>query len=135
MRCLGIDYGIARIGLAFTDTTLDLILPLDAIDVRAISDPFSVIKNIVDERNIDEVVVGLPLRPDLSETEQSKHTRNFIAKLNIVLDKQICTVDESFSSKEAGTYMTYDAYKDKSSGRLDSASACVILSRFLKEVD
>ena len=53
----------------------------------------------------------------------------------ISLDKKICTVDESFSSKEAGTYMTYDAYKDKSSGRLDSASACVILSRFLKEVD
>ena len=133
MRLLGIDYGMARIGLAFTDTSLDLILPLDAIDAKTIEDLVGFIQDIVVERHIDTVVVGLPLGIDASETAQSKHTRSFISQLNSVLDIDIVTIDESFSSVEAKTYLSGDIYNSQSSGRLDSASACVILNRFLKQ--
>ena len=90
-------------------------------------------KEVAVEKNIDTVVVGLPLGIDASETAQSKHTRSFISQLNSVLDIDIVTIDESFSSVEAKTYLSGDMYKSQSSGRLDSASACVILNRFLKQ--
>tara|TARA_A100001037_G_scaffold110149_1_gene100450 strand:- start:849 stop:1256 length:408 start_codon:yes stop_codon:yes gene_type:complete len=130
MRLLGIDYGTARIGLAFTDTSLDLILPLGSINAR-IDDPFPIIKNIVSERIIDEIVVGLPLNKNSNDTEQSINTKSFIGKLGLILDKNIETVDESYSSVEAQGRMNEGLSINKSDGRLDSASACVILSRFL----
>ena len=132
MRLLGIDYGVARIGLAFTDTSLDMILPLDAIDVRRQSDPIQFISDIVKERQIDSVVVGMPLGLGSSETTQSIHTRSFVTKLDEAIGKESLIVDESFSSVEAGSDLPLPGSgKGRSDGRLDSASACVILRRFL----
>jgi putative Holliday junction resolvase len=60
MRILGLDLGEKRIGVAAADDRTPVAVPVDTIEVD--DDPVDVVSRLVDERQADEVVVGLPYR-------------------------------------------------------------------------
>ena len=69
---LALDYGSARCGCALSDPTGELATPLIAIPDPASDAGLEAIARLVDEREVDEVVVGLPVSLSGEEGPQDR---------------------------------------------------------------
>lgn len=133
-RLLGIDYGPRRLGLAVSDAFHLTARPLKAIDLKITPDLFNRLQIIIAENEIEEIVLGLPLHMNDSESEISDRVRVFAAQLRQTIDLPIHLEDERLSSSEAKS-MLYESgqwksvKKDKS--KIDSMAAVVILKSFM----
>ena len=63
-RILAVDYGDARTGLAATDWTGTIVVPLPRIDAREPATVATAIAALVQERDTELVVLGMPLSQD-----------------------------------------------------------------------
>ena len=60
-RILGIDFGHRRIGIALSDPLRISAQSLSTIQVHNINKTFTELANIIAERDVSEIVVGMPL--------------------------------------------------------------------------
>ena len=60
-KVLGIDYGDRRLGIAVSDSLNIIASPLMVIDRKKNSNYLDQIKNIIIEKDISLIVVGLPI--------------------------------------------------------------------------
>jgi putative holliday junction resolvase len=81
MRVLGLDYGAARCGCALADPTGTIVTPIEAIERPATRRGLDVLAALVAEREVERVVVGLPLSLRGGDSEQTRETRKFVARL------------------------------------------------------
>jgi putative Holliday junction resolvase len=103
MRVLALDYGSARCGCALSDPTGTIVTPVDAVARPATKRGFAQLRELVREREVELVVVGLPLSLDGSDTEQTRETRAFAAELSRRLGDGIPVEmhDERFTTRLA----------------------------------
>jgi putative Holliday junction resolvase len=80
-RVLGLDYGSARCGCAVSDPSGTLVTPLDTVACPATRRGLEVLVVLIAERDMQRVVVGLPLALDGHDTAQTRETRRFAARL------------------------------------------------------
>lgn len=97
MRVLALDYGTARIGCAISDPSGTLSTPLPTIEPP---EPRSVAE-LVAEREVERVVVGLPLHLSGQEGAQAALTRGFCAELEAIVDVPVETYDERLTTRMA----------------------------------
>ena len=118
MNILAIDYGDKRIGLAWMQTGLDVILPYGLIE-GGIKELVILIK----KEHIDKLVIGLPIGLESQENMNTKKVRKFADKLKKETNLPIEFVDERFSSAQA----------DNMGGETsrDEKAAMVILQSYL----
>lgn len=117
MNILGIDYGTKRIGLAWMQEGLDVVLPFGIInEVDRKKNIEAVAKLIADER-INKVVIGLPFGLDGEETENTKRIRAFASELGEKIKLPIEFEGEEFTTKEAAQ-MEGDASLDEKAAML-----------------
>lgn len=151
---LSIDYGDKRIGLAIGDPESKSIKPIGYIQnkyykIPQIKRAKSSIKNqflsnvilnlleIIKKYNCTNIVVGIPLNIDQSDTLQSKKIKVFLKKLEeklkyLSLDIPIHTIEESVSSHIARERLVSEGYTQKKINSLiDTYSAVVILESFI----
>ena len=83
------------------------------------------VAELVAREDVVEIIVGLPLSLDGSESGQTAAARRFAAKLRIRLALTVTEWDERLSSVEAGRSVGGPARRR--SGQLDSAAAAVVL--------
>jgi len=76
-RVLAIDYGSARGGLAVSDPTGTLATPIEPVLRPASRRGLAQLEEVVREREVVRVVVGLPLGLSGADTEQTRETRGF----------------------------------------------------------
>jgi putative holliday junction resolvase len=81
MRVLGLDYGSARCGCALADPTGTIVTPLAAIARPATRRGLDALATLVAEREVERVVVGLPLSLNGTESDQTRETRAFADRL------------------------------------------------------
>lgn len=81
---LGIDYGEARIGIAATDPVGIMAHPVETIH-RHQTDGISRIVQLVQERGIRTLVLGLPVRMDGTEGTAATKVRAFGRELTAAL--------------------------------------------------
>ncbi len=81
MRTLGLDYGSARCGCALADPTGTLVTPIDVVAHPATRRGLDALTALVAEREVGRVVVGLPLALSGQDSEQTRETRRFAARL------------------------------------------------------
>jgi putative holliday junction resolvase len=131
---LGIDYGDARIGIAATDSLGIMAHPVDTIHQDK-KDPISRIKEIIQERKIKNIVLGLPLHLDGREGESAKKVRVF----SLLLKKHfpqipVIFVNEAFTTKTAAAKL-HAAGKNSKQQKLviDKIAAVVILNQWMEE--
>ena len=131
-RIMGIDFGDVKIGIAITDQLKIISYPYHTIDRKKTSDYISEIKKIILDKNIDTVVVGLPLTLSGNESSQTKKTQKFIFKLENSVDAIVYSFDERLSSKEAERYLKKQNVKTGSNKeKIDQIAASIILNNFL----
>ena len=79
--CLGLDYGLRRIGAAANDAGSSLALALGTHVEGRDGSVFTWLADLVAARGIERIVVGLPLTADGREAELAVRAREFAAKL------------------------------------------------------
>ncbi len=122
MNILGVDYGQKRIGLAWVQEGLDLILPFGQINNE--QGTINKLAELVQSEGIDRVVIGIPLGMAGEENENTKRIRAFADEVRDATSIEVELYDERFSSQQADA-MGGDATRDEK-------SAMVILQGYLK---
>ena len=100
MKFLGVDYGLAKIGLAMADDISKLAVPFKIVKETDLVKQIDFLKKIITDEEIDLVVVGLPVSLNQRRTEQTGKTEVFIKKLQTE-KLVVVTEDERFTSKVA----------------------------------
>ena len=131
-RVLGIDYGERRLGLAISDPLEIIAKPLKILDRLDTPDYFSEILNIVAEKDVYKIVVGLPLTLKGNYSEQTNIVQNFIDQLKQTVKIPIFHVDERLSSLAAKRSLKDQNVKTgHEKGRIDETAAAIILQEYL----
>ncbi len=134
-RLLGIDLGSKRIGLAISDPSGTMAYSLGVIHRKGIGDVLGKIKEFIDEREIGEIVLGLPLRMDGKESAGSQKAREFAAILEDAFSIPVHLVDESLSTVQAEEILLEaDLSRKKRKKVIDGLAAAVILQSYLNEM-
>ncbi len=97
MRILGIDYGSVRVGVALSDELGMLASPLETVDY---AQAIARIKEIISEKNVQKIVLGMPRNMNGSYGPQAEKVRLFAQLLaeKIAIDIQFW--DERLSTQE-----------------------------------
>ena len=98
MRVLALDYGAARTGVAVSDATGTIAIPLEVVERAASPAGLERIREVVGEQAAERVVVGLPLTLRGEHGEQARVTEEFVGALRDVLDVPVETYDERFTT-------------------------------------
>src|ERR1700732_3470680 len=102
MAFAALDLGARRIGIAVTDARGLATHPLCTIDRhRSIAADIEAIKLTFGSREIECLIVGLPVNMDGSEGPMARHARNFAARLANATGIAVELQDERLSSFEA----------------------------------
>jgi putative Holliday junction resolvase len=103
VRVLALDYGSARCGCAVSDPTATIATPIEPVLRPATRRGLARLRELVAERDAQLVLVGLPLGLDGSDTEQTRETRRFAARLAGLLGESVTVelLDERFTTKLA----------------------------------
>jgi putative Holliday junction resolvase len=98
---VGLDVGDVRIGVAVSDPLGIIAQPFSTIHCETPEKDIEAIKAIVKEREAVRVVVGLPLNQEGKPGPQAEKVLAFIEQLRAVLDVEVVTQDERFSTASA----------------------------------
>jgi len=134
MRCLGIDYGARRWGLAVGDD-LGVATPLPALVEKDSARRWASLGAIVRLRGITDLVVGYPLNMDGTAGFKTKETDEFAGRLRAEFSLPVHYVDERLTSYEAEDASPPKKRRaQRSSGVVDSRAATLILQDYLGRV-
>lgn len=135
MKTMGIDFGLARIGIALSDDTKFLATPFETYKRKGDELDIQHLLDIIKTKNVDEIVCGLPMNMAGEEQEIAKKTRDFMSKLNENINIKIEFVDERLSSLMAEE-MLKETERDwkKRKEKLDAVAASIILQDYLDGV-
>ncbi|MFL5876734.1 MAG: Holliday junction resolvase RuvX [Solirubrobacteraceae bacterium] len=95
---LALDYGSARCGCALSDPTGTLATPIDPIERPATRRGFARVTDLVRDRGVERVVVGLPLGLSGADTDQTRETRAFADRLAGAVAVPVEMYDERFTT-------------------------------------
>lgn len=130
-RLLAVDFGDARTGLAATDWTGSIAVPLPRIDSRNDGEVIAAVAALVRERDTQVVVLGMPLTRDGTPGQRAQRTAAFHERLRLALAVPVVTVDESHTTDEAHERLREGGLKAKRRKDLaDSVAALIILERY-----
>ena len=130
---LGIDYGEARIGVAATDACGILAHPVESIH-RGKVNSLDRIRELVQQKGIRTLVLGLPIRMDGTEGTACAKVRAFGEKLHATLpDLPLVYVDEYLTTTIAQEKLHQAGKKAKNfKPIIDQAAAVEILNNWME---
>ena len=130
-RILGIDYGNSRIGLAISDPKKVIAFPHSTIQIKDVAGIKKVIREIIKKKEVEAIVIGLPLGLNGKDTTQTKIVRNFknkVDELNIPTFFQ----DERYSSISAKkTLISQKIKTGYNKDLIDRTAAAILLQQYL----
>ena len=133
MRCLGIDYGTKRVGLAHGDE-IGVATPLPALVATEETARWQKLGEVIKQRRITDLVLGYPYNMDGSVGFKAKEVDAFAAKLKAAFGLPVHLVDETLTSNEAESSIAKkDRRSVRDSGLIDSRAACLILQDYLDQ--
>ena len=125
MRVLGLDHGSARCGCAISDPTGTLATPIEPVLRPETKAGVKQLRELVELREVDRVIVGLPLSLSGADSDQTREARAFADKLRSALGPKVPVelFDERFTTTIAAS----------SEGREseDSRAAAVLLDDWM----
>lgn len=131
MKYLSIDLGEKRIGIAISDDKGIVAKPLTTITRTSDDQALEDIAAICDERNIETIVLGIPLS---ASDDAQRRFKSFEKKLRDATNLPIEEWDETFSTKQAQNMVAFadsPSSKKKTKTHRDDVAAAVILQEYL----
>jgi putative Holliday junction resolvase len=132
MRFLAIDPGTKRMGIAISDELGVIAQPLEFIPAEPLEDFLQQLKQIVTEKEVGLIVVGLARNMDGSFGPAAKKAQEFAATLKNVFEVPIRTWDERLTSAQANrVLLSANVRRSRRKEIVDAAAAAILLQSFL----
>ena len=132
MRIIALDVGTKRIGVAISDELFLTAQGMDTIQRQSLASDLDRIKNIVKERDVSEIVVGLPLNMDGSYSAKTKEVVEFMDSLSKAINLPVKTWDERLTTVQAErVLLDADMSRAKRKKVTDKLAAQLILQSYM----
>ncbi len=130
-RILGIDFGERRIGLALSDALGITAQGLPTLDTKKTKDIFTHLKNIIKDKNVTKVVVGIPKNMNGTIGPKGMEVKKFVQELIKKTKMDVILWDERLTSVQSLKAMKELGIKQKRKEEVDRISATLILQSYL----
>lgn len=133
ISALGLDIGKKRIGVAGCDGTGLIATGLTTIERQTFTLDVAQFQKLVQERNAQILVVGLPYTMKGELGYQAKQVQKLASKLAQVLNLPMEYIDERLTSVEAEQLINLEKKSTQfiAKGLIDCKAAAIILQRWL----
>jgi putative Holliday junction resolvase len=132
VAALGLDVGRKRIGVAGCDGTGLIATGLTTIGRTSWAEDVRQLKDIVAEREVEILVIGLPYRLDGTLGSQAKQVQKFANRISRTLQLPFEYVDERLTSIEAEAQLkAQKQFSTRNKGAIDRRAAAIILQQWL----
>ena len=131
MKVIGIDFGLSKVGLAISDPSGIIALPLKVIRYKNKEDLLSELKDISKEKNVNKFVIGYPISMNYKENEMTKIIDIFKQDMEN-MNFEVILEDERLSSEYAKKIMIeQDVKVSRNKELVDLTAASIILQTYL----
>ena len=131
-RIMGIDYGDARTGIAFSDLLCSLVGSTTVIHSRRPEKTLAEIVKLVQEHEVGEIVMGLPKNMDGTEGPRAELCRAFAGQVQEATGLNVTLWDERRTTVEAHNILSEHNYHGKTrKSTVDAVAAGLILEGYL----
>ena len=132
MRKMALDYGEVRIGIAFSDLLNIIANGYETYTRKDLETDLEYLNKLCVEKQVDTIVLGLPINMDGTEGERAEATREFAKKLQEKTNLPIKFLDERLTSVSAEKLLIEaDMRREKRKQVIDKISATIILQNYL----
>lgn len=119
MNLLALDIGLKHTGVAFGETKSGIVMALDTIHHDSEKELVGKIVQIIRNKKIQHLIVGLPLLPSGEEGKQSVLVRETAKNIENATGLAVEFLDERYTTK---------AYFSSSTSDPDAIAACTLLT-------
>ena len=132
MRIMGIDYGDARTGVAFSDLLCSIVGTTTVIHSRNTEKTLEQLCTLIKEHEVGEIVMGLPKNMDGTEGPRAELCRSFAKQLEERTGMTVHMWDERRTTVEAHNILSQHNYHGKKrKNTVDAVAASLILEGYL----
>jgi putative Holliday junction resolvase len=133
MRVLGLDLGAKRIGLAISDAEGSIAFPMETLQHESRAQVFAALREVIREREVQRVVVGLPLHMDGRAGPEAEAAKKFARDLEKATGLRVDIIDERWTTVEAERSLRATGRKGrKRRAVVDSVAASILLRTYLE---
>ena len=129
-RIMALDIGERWIGVALSDQEKRIAYPLKVLD-RKKSDPIKELKQIILDKKVSKVVIGLPIREDGTHGTQTELVQDFIKQFKERINIETDCYDERYTTVIAKS-MSKNLKRKKRQERQDHVAASILLADYLE---
>jgi putative Holliday junction resolvase len=135
-RILAIDYGARRVGIAVSDPLRLTAQSLPTMEARGLQKVLSELEAIIADKNVAEIVVGMPLNLKGEKSAAAQKVENFMQHLQNRFKLPVHSWDERWTSIAAKrTIWEFGKSPSRHKEKVDQISAILILQSFLDHLN
>ena len=131
-RILAVDWGERRVGIAISDPSGLLARSLPTLETRSETETVRALQSLVEDEEVVEIVVGLPLRLDGTKGEAAEKAEALAERLRQATNRPVQMWDERLTSVLAERQAREVGERTRGrKGRIDARAAEVLLQSYL----
>ena len=132
---LALDFGVKKMGMALGNSLSKDARPFDILAMNNGQPDWDNLLGIIETWKIDEILVGLPLNMDGTDSMLSKRAHKFARRLSHRLGERkhpakVFTYDERLSSAEARSLAWERGWMQNERDPIDDIAACILLDGY-----
>ncbi len=132
ISALGLDVGKKRIGVAGCDGLGLIATGLTTIHRTSFQQTVEELQRLIEEREAQLLVVGLPYSMNGSLGFQARQVQKFAASISQILNLPVSYIDERLTSVEAQEQLKQQKrFSSRDKGAIDRQAAAIILQQWL----
>jgi putative Holliday junction resolvase len=132
MRILALDHGTKRVGVAVSDEMYIIAQPLEYIAPEPFAAFLSRLKEIISEKEVGQILVGMPRNMDGSYGPAALKVQAFVAVLKNAVTIPIKLWDERLTSTQAQRFLIQGGVRrDQRKEKVDKTAAAILLQSYL----
>lgn len=130
---LGVDYGESRVGLAVSDATGAIAMPLEVLDGKgSLEADAAAVADVARREKAEKIVVGLPRRLSGEEGVAAQRAAEFAHLLEVASGLPVVLWDERLTTAMAQrALIAADVSRAGRRSRVDKVAAALILQSYL----
>lgn len=134
-RLMGLDYGDSRTGVAVSDLLGITAQGVESIKHTSDKQLLERLKILINEYQVKQIVIGLPLNMNSTSGQRVEKTKKFIEKLKAEFGLEVVTIDERLTTVASHRTMTeLGVNKNKKKNIVDMMSAVLILQMYMDRI-
>lgn len=132
MRILALDFGTVRIGVAVSDESKMIGLPLEMVPAQPFTGFLERLRAIIREKEVELIIVGMPRNMNGTYGPAAQRVREFVTVLKEALPMPIQTWDERLTSAQAERALDEAGMTQRNRrGKVDQMAAALLLQNYL----